>query len=363
MPRKNIVSLQQIADQAGVTKATVSLALKNHPRISDATKKRIQALAKQLGYRPNPELSKLMSATKTGPLENQGVLGFIRSGPTKDWYLVEKILFSELSRAAQSHGYTLEPFWLTDPQSSPERINRIMWTRGIEGLIIPMIHPELFHQGARTLPVDWQKFCVVEVSDTLNEPPISGVRHNHYKGMLTTLAKLEVAGYHRIGLSMWQDVELRTHHRWSAVYLLWKEIRGLSNELPLFLPDVYDTQSLLRWVEKNQLDVVVSPGLEVYRMLREGGVDIPGDLGYATLDQWGVDSEAVTGINQDVTSQAQIAIDLLIGQIHRADIGIPKNPIYALHPGVWCQGKSTRRPKKRSAPSFIDQERLVQSDP
>lgn len=360
MATKKKVSLQQIADRAGCSKATVSLALNGHPRISAASRKRIQDLAREMGYRPNTQLSKLMSTMKQGPAKDQGTLGFIRSGPTRDWIPTEQSLFDSLCDSADMRGYRVEPFWLTDPASSPERVNRTMWNRGIEGLIIPMIHPQLYHLGERTLPVAWEKFSVVEISDCLLTPSLSGVRHNHFGGMLRALAELEAAGYRRIGLSIWQDVDLRTHHRWSAAYLLWKHIRGLTDELPLYLPEHYETKRFLKWVKDNRLDVVISPGLEVYQLLRMSGAAFPSEVGYATLDQWGEGSETVTGMNQDLPGQAKIAIDMLIGMIHRGDKGVPSNPIKALTPGVWCQGQTTRPPDPGQRVVYLDQEQLLQ---
>lgn len=347
-----------IAEKAGVSKATVSLALKDHPRISKNTKERIQSLARELGYKPNPHLSKLMSSTKQGPVGDQGTIGFIRSGPTSEWNPMEQTIFTIFSSMAEDYGYQIEPFWLMDPDTTPERVNHIMWSRGIEGIIIPMLHPLLFNKGVRTLPVEWDKFCSVEFSDSLDEPRISGVRHNHFRGMIRTLAELESAGYKRIGLTMWQDVELRTHHRWSAAYLLWKHLRGYLNELTLFLPEDYDTQQLIKWIEDNQLDVVISPGLDCYQTLLDEGYLFPKNIGYATLDQWGEGAESVTGINQDREGQAQVAMDILIGKINRADRGIPKKPIIALTPGIWFQGQTTRPPKANAPVLYMDQEPL-----
>ena len=46
------VTHQTIADAAGVTRATVSPALRGHPRISAATREHIRRIADDLGYRP-----------------------------------------------------------------------------------------------------------------------------------------------------------------------------------------------------------------------------------------------------------------------------------------------------------------------
>ncbi len=47
------ISIKDIAKRANVSPSTVSRALNNRPRISDETKKQIQALAKEMGYVPS----------------------------------------------------------------------------------------------------------------------------------------------------------------------------------------------------------------------------------------------------------------------------------------------------------------------
>jgi DNA-binding LacI/PurR family transcriptional regulator len=47
------VTLQDIADRAGCSRNTASLAMRDSPRISQATREKIHAIAEQLGYIPN----------------------------------------------------------------------------------------------------------------------------------------------------------------------------------------------------------------------------------------------------------------------------------------------------------------------
>jgi DNA-binding LacI/PurR family transcriptional regulator len=51
--RPKPVRLQDVAKAAGVSVATVSMVVNNNPRISPATKKRVQRFIEQLGYLPN----------------------------------------------------------------------------------------------------------------------------------------------------------------------------------------------------------------------------------------------------------------------------------------------------------------------
>jgi len=51
--KKKRTTIHDIAEELNITASTVSRALKNHPRISDATKKQVLKTAKRLNYRPN----------------------------------------------------------------------------------------------------------------------------------------------------------------------------------------------------------------------------------------------------------------------------------------------------------------------
>ncbi|GAA4300269.1 LacI family DNA-binding transcriptional regulator [Nibribacter koreensis] len=53
MSSKPKVTIHDIAEKLNITASTVSRALNDHPRISEATKKSVQKLAKSLNYQPN----------------------------------------------------------------------------------------------------------------------------------------------------------------------------------------------------------------------------------------------------------------------------------------------------------------------
>jgi transcriptional regulator with XRE-family HTH domain len=52
--------MRDIAARAGVSVATVSMSLRNRPNISPELRRRIRALARRMGYQPNPYVSALM---------------------------------------------------------------------------------------------------------------------------------------------------------------------------------------------------------------------------------------------------------------------------------------------------------------
>lgn len=59
MKAKKEITIYDIADELGISSATVSRALQNHPAIKDATKKKVQQTAQKLGYRQNTFASNL----------------------------------------------------------------------------------------------------------------------------------------------------------------------------------------------------------------------------------------------------------------------------------------------------------------
>ncbi|EAZ81036.1 LacI family DNA-binding transcriptional regulator [Algoriphagus machipongonensis] len=59
--KKGKATIHDIAEKLNITASTVSRALNNNPRISDATKKKVLKVAKQLNYQPNHIASALRS--------------------------------------------------------------------------------------------------------------------------------------------------------------------------------------------------------------------------------------------------------------------------------------------------------------
>src|SRR5437867_939360 len=59
------MSTRRIATMLGVSVATVSLALNNHPRIPDVTRRRVKAMARKLGYKTNAKVAELMEQIRS----------------------------------------------------------------------------------------------------------------------------------------------------------------------------------------------------------------------------------------------------------------------------------------------------------
>ena len=57
-PKNPVVNLRHIAERVGVSRITVSMALRDDGRISEVTRERVRAVANELGYTPNPRIER-----------------------------------------------------------------------------------------------------------------------------------------------------------------------------------------------------------------------------------------------------------------------------------------------------------------
>src|SRR4051812_23519562 len=81
MPRRpENPSYQDIAKKAKVSIMTVSLALRNSPRVSQQTRTRIRRIADRLGYRADPQIAAMMGYLRTRrTTKDQPVLALINA--------------------------------------------------------------------------------------------------------------------------------------------------------------------------------------------------------------------------------------------------------------------------------------------
>lgn len=348
--------MRDVAQAAGVSTMAVSLALRGSGSLSTSTAQRIRETALRLGYMPNPKLSVMMSeVARTRYTDRSGTLAYVVTEPMSDGLnpAVERGVRTAAARA-RLYGYNVEPFWLTDPALPARRLNQILWNRGIEGMAIPNISGEFYARGVHTLPIEWEKFCVVEIGGSMLQPAVNRVRHDHYGGIIKAIHRLEQLGYRRIGLCQTREVDLRTHHRWSAAYLLWQAVReGMAGLRPLLVDEIVP-ERVVSWVRENCLDAVLSPGTEFLMALRTGGLSVPEEIGFASLDIFGPEATKLSGINQDEDLLIASAVDLIVTLVERRERGVPEHPTEILSVGHWQEGDTLRALQERLPSELLD---------
>ncbi len=341
-------SLQSIATAVGVTKMTVSLALRDHPRIPLATRTRIKKEAAAQGYKPNPEISRFLSAIrKTKPGDNGLPLACITTGPAPEIWRqqspTENAYWIGAQARAKVYGYYVEEFWLEEPRMSARRLSDILWNRGISGVIIPPVL-RVFSETNREVRLDlkWERFCAVTIGDPLTSPELNRVVHDHYTSIVTAMTRLMALGYRRIGLCLPEHMDLTVNQRWQAGYRVFRANHPLERIDPLIRPHL-TADDLRAWIDANRIDAVLCAGHHMPRFFREAGIRIGVDVGYADLDLYPNDPEyrGISGIVQNSEMLGMAAVDMIVSGLQRNQAGVPEVPFVTQVRGSWVDGKST----------------------
>jgi LacI family transcriptional regulator len=340
--------MQQIADAAGVSRMTVSLALRNHPRITAETRERIQRIARDLGYRPDPEIAKLMAhLRRTRPSTHRSTIALLTAaGRPEPWRFNRHFakFYEGAVRRADEMGYKLEEFWLKQPGLTGRRLTKILHTRSIEGLLIgPYARPSAH------LSLDLAQFAAAEYGQNVWRPRLHRADHNQFQGVLLAIRQLRRLRYRRIGLVVLEGYDRRVMHAWEGAYLFCQQRIARPDRLPALVTRTVDFSFFARWFEKHRPEAVIASHLEVKDWLARLGVRLPQDAGFAYLD-WLDESNACAGINQHYDQIAAAAVDLVVGQLRRNERGAPAFPKLVLIEGDWVDGPTApRRPNNSRA--------------
>jgi LacI family transcriptional regulator len=328
-------SLGQIATAAGVSRAAVSMALRNHPRIPATTRQRIQKLATELGWRPNPLLAEAMSAIRAAqPPADRVTLAWITAHPTRQGWQGEPFFrrcHDGAAARATSAGYRLEHFWLGEAGGNPTRLGDILLARGITAVIIaPLPEP-------MPLNLPWDQLTAATVAYSLTSPRLHRAADNHCGSARVAVAHLRAGGRRRIGLALSANYDRRVQGLWSAGYLWQTHEQGIADHMLLHRPAELAPDAFQAWLDRAQPDAVISSDLRVLEWLRAEGRRVPDDVAFASLDLPANDG-TVAGIYQDAAHIGATVVDVLAGQLLRHERGLPEKPRSVLVDSSWVDG-------------------------
>lgn len=336
-PTSGRTTLRDIARAAGVHFATVSRALQNSPLITAETRKRVQEIAKKMGYAPDPMLSGLAAyRVKNGKPRYQSTLAWITNHFARDgWRTDFSLYFQGASDRAAELGYRLEEFWLREPGMTPERLSQILRTRGISGLIIA---PQ--PRAKMRIRLDWDNFSAVAMGYTLAWPRLHVLTNHQFGSMATTVRRVRAHGYRRVGLVIDQANDARINHGWTGGYLTMQQHWPEEEKIPAFVYEDFSPAKLRAWIKRHRPDAIIGlPWLG--DAIKTLGYRIPEDIGVATCVLNATTAQqGYAGIDENFRVTGARAIDLVAGMIHLGERGIPEIPQRILTEGSWREGKT-----------------------
>lgn len=333
-------NLQDIATYLGISKMTVSRALRGERHVKAALRDQIQETATALGYRPDPEISKLMTHMRQKRrVQAPRTLAFVWA--ERDQEEIEKSSWSQhlISGARQRSeqlGFQLDEFHLSAKGMTGRRLSGILEARGISGFILsPLLSRSRGH-----VSMQWEKFSSVVIGLGYARPALHRVHHHHYLGMMTAMRHLKKLGYKRIGFYGGSVINERMFSAWSASFLA---------HHPLPLKQASDLLCLRRdpaktdfhqWLDRMKPEVIIEGGAYLQEWLE--GTSIPQEIGLVTLG-WRSDRPHISGIDQQADVLGAAAVDLLVAQDQHNERGIPRHPKIVMTEGEWHPGETVRK--------------------
>ena len=296
-------------------------------------------MAEKLGYRPDPMLASLV-AYRQGkrPAEIRSCLGWINQwDPPEDLRKHKEFdhYWQGASEAAERLGYRLEEFrWPAG--KSGKRLQTILQTRGVRGLLIPP------HSKGLDLPdFDWSQFSIVRFGSSANVRVHTITSDQSHCARLAYEKSWEL-GYKRIGYVTEPVFEKNTRGHFREGYLNAQEElcprRGHLDTLMLGADARRQPKELRDWLKKEKPDAIVTTSARLHGLLDGLGVRVPADVAVATTSV--LDGNFDSGADQNSHEIGRVAVSTVASLILENERGIPAYQRRILVEGRWVAGTS-----------------------
>jgi len=331
-------TMRQIATAAGVSVATVSMALRNSEKITPETRAKVRSAAESLNYQPDPLIAALSSRRRERTLSNLDVIAYVTAYPTKEGWRQNRFspaaYEGACARAAQ-RGYRIEHFWLREANMTTRRLANILHARGILGLCIAPF-PDAIPQF--TFP--WENFCAAAIGYSMMRPALHRACPHQFQGMQLALNTLRHRGYKRIGVALGKRVSKIVAKNWIAAVLLYQYNHG-RNAATCLVYEESDRLELTNWMKAHKPDAMIISDIALLEWFKDIRVRIPEDMGVVPLENY----PGYACLDQKPGMVGAAAIDLIIGLIQRNETGLPADPKVVMVEGAWVDGPTVNAPQ------------------
>src|ERR1700677_1976425 len=349
-------TIRDVAREAGVSAATASLALRNDPRLRKTTCSEVQRVAEKLGYHGNALVSQLLAQLRTTRTPKyQATLGLINASESPS-IMSEVHTFREWERGyrerATQLGYSVDKFWLHEKDMTPHRLAVICRARNIRGVIVAAC-------VGNNLPPDfdeiWAGFACVLLG-------VGTVRHlshlacnDQYSTAWQAFHEGINLGYERPALVISEEIDNLVDRRFSGAILAAQSQQPVKHVIPPFFfhsnldkppaakigsPEIQ--RRFQQWFERYDPDLILCIHPEIREWITAMKLSVPRDTGLFHLD-WNEEHKGWAGMNQNSHLVGAAGIDMLVGQLHRNELGIPSFPKCLMIKSSWVSGQTVRQ--------------------
>ncbi|GAA1990717.1 LacI family DNA-binding transcriptional regulator [Amycolatopsis minnesotensis] len=317
-------TMEDVAARAGVSRALVSLVMRNSPKVSDHRRAAVRAAAAELGYEPHVMARSLASRTST-------VLGVMVSD-LRNAFFAEVV--EGLDAAAQAAGFDLV---LNTGGRSPSRERRALRSllsfrpAGVV-LLSPVIPASAIEEASRQCPVVLvSRTSRASTVDTVNDDGEAGaalavdhlvslghrcIAHLDGGGAATAAARRRgyLRGIRRHGL---EPLVVRSEHTDTAGEKAVRELLGTNGPVPT---------AVLAGNDFNAVGAISA--------FEDAGLRVPGDVsvvGYDNTSLAALRHVSLTTVDQPRSEMGRLAVEALLERVR----GERAEPVrHQLHPSL-----------------------------
>jgi LacI family transcriptional regulator len=203
------VTLQHLADRLHLSRTTISLALSDHPRIAQATKDKVRALARRMGYEPD----RVARSLATG---RSSLIGVMVPDSTNPYYAEIIRGIEEAARVAQFGVVLANGSY--DLELEAARIREMAQVR-----VAGVIAAPAFNSEKPKLEGAWQalrqsELPLVLVNRQLNPPIFHQVSADNVDGMRLAVEAIASLGHRRVAYVRGVHMTVPTRQRLKAFH-------------------------------------------------------------------------------------------------------------------------------------------------
>lgn len=323
------VTLNDVARSAGLTKSAASLALRHDPRIPAATRQRVVAWARKLGYRRNAVVAQLMSELRRSVEKSPGatiaILNLNEDPRAFTRHPTIPVYLRGIKQRAAALGYAVDA--ISEPAATMDgrRLRQILQTRGIRGCILTglMRSQRLPHHLA---PL-WKRFPCVVTGVRTEDPQLPFACADHHAVSQMAVAMALAMGRSRPGLVLDRQIDELVQGRFTAGFLIAQRKIPVKARVPPYYHADNQTEvpaKFRQWMARYRPDAILTLYHVVEDWIRAMDTRVAGNISLIQLERRPHKSPW-PGVDQHNDRTGAAAVDLLVQMIHAGETALATN--------------------------------------
>ncbi len=210
--------------------------------------------------------------------------------------------------------------------------------------------------GLSEIHLPWENFSAVALGLTLTKPDLHRVSEDAFASATEAIQQCFARGHRRIGFVMSEpDDSPNMGDRWLGAFLRLQQRVPAADRIPFceYRPASEFTAHFLSWLDTHKPDLVLATHADpIVGVLSAEGRRLPRGVELVLMVN-DKPSQGFAGIHLDPGIVGSLAVDMVVGMMHRGETGLPTEPHHVLVPGKWVDGRAAEpaatAPTKKAA--------------